>query len=111
MPDRVDLSERHRRVLKALLRDHLPDVEVWGYGSRVDGRGHGGSDLDPVLRGPGLEEMPADQLLADFEDACRNPRFRFSSKRGTGHDYRSGFTGKSRGSMWSCFQTKKEGVT
>lgn len=54
MPDRVNLSARHRRVLEALLREHLPDVEVWAYGSRVSGLGHEGSDLDLVLRGPGL---------------------------------------------------------
>ena len=76
MPDRVDLSERHRRVLEALLRDHLPDVEVWAYGSRVDGRGHEGSDLDLVLRGPGLKEIPADRL-ADFEDAVRESTIPF----------------------------------
>ena len=76
MPDRVDLSERHRRVLEALLRDHLPDVEVWAYGSRVDGRGHEGSDLDLVLRGPGLKEIPADRL-ADFEDALRESTIPF----------------------------------
>lgn len=76
MPDRVHLSARHRRVLEALLRDHLPDVEVWAYGSRVDGRGHEGSDLDLVLRGPGLEEIPAEQL-ADFEDAARESTIPF----------------------------------
>ena len=76
MPDRLDLSARHRRVLEALLRDHLPDVEVWAYGSRVDGRGHEGSDLDLVLRGPGLEEIPADRLM-DFDDAVRESTIPF----------------------------------
>ena len=76
MPDRVDLSARHRRVVEALLREHLPNVEVWAYGSRVDGRGHDGSDLDLVLRGPGLEEIPADRL-ADFDDALRESTIPF----------------------------------
>lgn len=76
MPDRVDLSARHRRVVEALLREHLPNVEVWAYGSRVDGRSHDGSDLDLVLRGPGLEEIPADRL-ADFDDALRESTIPF----------------------------------
>ena len=99
MPDRLRLSTRHRRVLEALLREHLPDVEVWAYGSRVSGLGHDGSDLDLVLRGSGLDKIPFDRLL-DFEEAVRNPRFRSSSRRGTGLGCRSGFTGRLSASMW-----------
>ncbi len=72
----MHLSGRHRRALEALLREHLPDVEVWGYGSRVNGLGHEGSDLDLVLRGPGLEEIPADRLW-DFEEAVRESTIPF----------------------------------
>ena len=60
----------------ALLREHLPDVEVWAYGSRVSGLGHDGSDLDLVLRGPGLEKIPFDRLL-DFEEAVRESTIPF----------------------------------
>lgn len=70
MSNRLNLPARHRRTLEALLQEHLPDVEVWAYGSRVDGRGHDGSDLDLVLRGAGLKEIPTDRLL-DFEEAVR----------------------------------------
>ena len=76
MVERLHLSERHRRALEALLREHLPGVEVWAYGSRVNGRSHDGSDLDLVLRGPGLEEIPVEQLAA-FEDAVRESRIPF----------------------------------
>ena len=68
MTDRLDLPERHRRTLEDLIRAHLPDVEVWAYGSRVNGKCHAGSDLDLVLRGPGLEKIPAERL-ASFADA------------------------------------------
>ena len=68
MADRLHLAPKHRLTLEALLREHLPDVEVWAYGSRVNGRSHGGSDLDLVLRGPGLNKIPADRL-ADFSAA------------------------------------------
>ena len=57
MTDRLDLPRRYRNQLEALLREHLPDVEVWAYGSRVNGRSHEGSDLDLVLRSPTLEPL------------------------------------------------------
>ena len=76
MADRLHLQPKHRDVLEALLREHLPDVEVWVYGSRVSGRSHDGSDLDLVLRGPGLEEIPIGQL-GDFEVAVRESTIPF----------------------------------
>ncbi len=57
MTDRLDLPLRYRRIVEALLREHVPDAEVWAYGSRVNGEGHEGSDLDLVVRGPGLEPL------------------------------------------------------
>ena len=63
-------------MLAALLQEHLPDVEVWAYGSRVNGRRHDGSDLDLVLRGPGLKQIPSEQM-ADFKDAVRESTIPF----------------------------------
>ena len=57
-------------MLEELFRRHLPGVEVWAYGSRVGGRSHDGSDLDLVLRGPGLERVPA-LRLGEFREAVR----------------------------------------
>ena len=57
MTDRLDLPRRYRSVLEELLREHVPDAEVWAYGSRITGESHEGSDLDLVVRGPGLEPM------------------------------------------------------
>lgn len=76
MADRVDLEPRHRLVLAALLREHLPEVEVWAYGSRVNGRNHPGSDLDLVLRAPGLAEIPLSRLEG-FEEALRESSLPF----------------------------------
>ena len=76
MADRLHLLPKHRLVLEALLRNHLPDVEVWAYGSRVNGRSHDGSDLDLVLRGPGLKKIPID-CLAEFEEAVRESNIPF----------------------------------
>ena len=76
MDDRLHLPPKHRRALERMLRAHLPDVEVWAYGSRVNGRSHDGSDLDLVLRGPGLKEIPSDRL-GDFEEAVRESNIPF----------------------------------
>ena len=57
MTDGLDLLLRHRDQLEALLREHVPGVEVWAYGSRVNGRSHEGSDLDLVLRSAMLEPL------------------------------------------------------
>ena len=74
--DGLHLSPRHREKLTALLREHLPGVEVWAYGSRVSGRSHDGSDLDLVLRGPGLRAVPLEQL-GDFTEAVRESTLPF----------------------------------
>ena len=68
MTDRLDLPPRYRRIVQALLREHVPEAEVWAYGSRVNGESHEGSDLDLVLRSPTLEPIPGDQL-ADLAEA------------------------------------------
>ena len=76
MTDGLHMQPKHRQVLEALLQEHLPGVEVWAYGSRVSGRSHDGSDLDLVLRGPGLKEIPIARL-GDFEEAVRESTIPF----------------------------------
>ena len=68
MTDQMDLSQKHHRILQALIMEHIPNVEVWAYSSRVNGQSHAGSDLDLALRAPGLEMIPVERL-ADFTDA------------------------------------------
>ncbi len=48
----IDLAPHHLTLLLALLDQHVPDSEVWVYGSRVDGRSHATSDIDLVVRNP-----------------------------------------------------------
>ena len=72
----LHLSARHRACIEALVRKHVPGVEVWAYGSRVSGRSHDGSDLDLVLRGPGLGKIDASRL-ADLEDGLRDSTIPF----------------------------------
>ena len=37
-------------------------IEVWAYGSRVNGIAYSGSDLDLVVRSPDLEKLPVDVI-------------------------------------------------
>ena len=74
--DRLHLSPRHRAQIEALLREHLPGVEVWAYGSRITGESHDGSDLDLVLRAPDLREIPIGRL-SDLREALRESTIPF----------------------------------
>ena len=58
----LHLQPRHRRMIEGLAARHLPGVDIWAYGSRVNGKSRHGSDLDLVLRGPKLAEIPSRQL-------------------------------------------------
>ena len=51
MTDKLRLPQRYRRVLEWLLREHVPEAEVWAYGSRITGESHTGSELALVVRG------------------------------------------------------------
>ena len=62
MTEKLDLLPRHRGMLETLLRRVAPGTEVWAYGSRVNGRSHAASDLDLVLRAPGLRRIDADKM-------------------------------------------------
>ncbi len=64
----LQLPERYLGTVRTLLRQHVPEAEVWAYGSRVTRTGHEASDLDLVVRNPaGLaEETPG---LFDLKEA------------------------------------------
>lgn len=48
----LDLPERYLGMVRDILREHVPDAEVWAYGSRVNGDSYEASDLDLVVRRP-----------------------------------------------------------
>lgn len=62
MKDRLDIEEKHLAALLHILNEHVPEWEVWAFGSRVSGRARRGSDLDLVLVGP--EPVPIERLGA-----------------------------------------------
>ena len=61
---KLDLQAYHLRLLLTALKKHAPHAEAWAYGSRVNGSGHEGSDLDLVLRNPDGLDQPFPQLDA-----------------------------------------------
>ncbi len=71
MTDRLNLPLPYRRIVEALLREHVPDAEVWAYGSCVTGENREGSDLDLVVRGPELKPLGDGffQLVEAIEDS------------------------------------------
>ena len=63
MSELLDLPRRYQEQIESLLRKHVPDCQVWAYGSRVNGKSHEASDLDLALRSPTLEPIPAAAFL------------------------------------------------
>jgi predicted nucleotidyltransferase len=61
---KLDLKPDHLSLLLDVLKTHAPEAEVWAYGSRVNGGGHDGSDLDLVVRNPAGLDQPQKQLYA-----------------------------------------------
>ena len=64
----LDLQPKHLTLLRQVLQQHLPQAEVWAYGSRVNGDGHEASDLDLVVRQPADLKQETNQL-EDLRDA------------------------------------------
>jgi len=48
----LQLPERYLQMVLTVLQNHLPNAEVWAYGSRVNGDHYEASDLDLVVRQP-----------------------------------------------------------
>lgn len=46
------LPEKYLKMVQAILQTHLPNAQIWAYGSRVNGDYYDASDLDLVVRQP-----------------------------------------------------------
>ena len=57
MSEELALRPHWRVAIDELLRKHVPECEVWAYGSRVNGQGHDASALDIVVRAPALRPV------------------------------------------------------
>jgi uncharacterized protein len=56
-------------LLKIFSRAEVP-IEVWAYGSRVNGDAHEGSDLNLVVRSKDLQRLPVD-IFMDLKNQIR----------------------------------------
>lgn len=66
----IDLEERHLRQVRDILREHVPDCEVWVFGSRAGKRAKPFSDLDLAIVSPaGVAVRPVALLAGAFEDS------------------------------------------
>lgn len=54
-------AEELAEIIK-VLNAHVPDMNVWAFGSRVNGTAHEGSDLDLVIINPVNPELPQTNL-------------------------------------------------
>jgi predicted nucleotidyltransferase len=64
----LNLPQKYLEQVQGLLRAHVPNAEVWAYGSRVSGGSHEASDLDLVLRNPG-DLREENRSLDDLKEA------------------------------------------
>jgi predicted nucleotidyltransferase len=62
----IELTPEYQTIVLKILRQYLPDYEVWAFGSRVTGRAKRYSDLDLVV----MSDQPLDfGLLGEIRDA------------------------------------------
>jgi len=57
------LKEKYKQMLIQILSTINIPIEVWAYGSRVNGNSHEGSDLDLVIRSQNLEPLPTNKYI------------------------------------------------
>ena len=70
MTDGVILQQRHADIVKRILIEHVPQNEVWAFGSRAGGSPKPHSDLDLVgVDPPTVAESVFADLKLDFEDS------------------------------------------
>ena len=65
MTTEVTLPPEQLRLVLELIRAHIPDVEVWAYGSRVAGNPRRYSDLDLVA----FAEQGQSSQIGDLQEA------------------------------------------
>ena len=65
----IDLkADEHKEVVR-LLQHHLPDTEVWAYGSRVQGAARPASDLDLVTFASSGQKEAVSRLREAFDES------------------------------------------
>ncbi|MCY4005628.1 MAG: nucleotidyltransferase domain-containing protein [Rhodobacteraceae bacterium] len=65
----IDITSEQRETLIALLSRHLPNTEVWVYGSRITGTSRAASDLDMVVFATPGQLRKVSDLRESFEES------------------------------------------
>jgi type I restriction enzyme S subunit len=66
----IDLQPEDLSAVRAVLAEHVPECEVWAYGSRVRGTSWKYSDLDLAIIGPArLDPVRIYRLRDAFEES------------------------------------------
>ncbi len=58
----LNLNADYLTQVKTILKQHVPELEVWAYGSRINSNSHEASDLDLVIRNPANLQIPTNHL-------------------------------------------------
>ena len=66
----IDLRADEHREIARLLQHHLPNTEVWAYGSRVKGAARPASDLDLVTFASAGQQEAVSRLREAFDESC-----------------------------------------
>lgn len=73
----LSLQPRHLEQLRRLIATHLPQEEVWAYGSRIAGPAHDTSDLDLVVRHPADLKLRQNSAFWDLKEAISESNLPF----------------------------------
>ncbi|RPI77673.1 MAG: nucleotidyltransferase domain-containing protein [Desulfobacteraceae bacterium] len=66
----IDILPEHLAIVKNILTEIVPDIEVFAFGSRVTGPAKKHSDLDLLLKGKGIiDKAVMRKLKIAFEDS------------------------------------------
>jgi predicted nucleotidyltransferase len=66
----MDILPEHLEIVKNILTEIVPDIEVFAFGSRVTGPAKEHSDLDLLLKGKGIiDKTVMRKLKTAFEDS------------------------------------------
>jgi DNA polymerase sigma len=63
-PSALHLPPHYLQILLPLLRQHVPQAQVWAYGSRISNDYYEASDLDLVVRHPHDLTQPCESIDA-----------------------------------------------
>lgn len=70
MPPAIDLRPEHFEIIRTILRRHVPQYEVWAYGSRTRGTARRFSDLDlAVITDQPMSLAVSGALAEDFRES------------------------------------------